>query len=300
MKRFGLFAVLMLLGSPADAGSYSFVIGGHHIHVEASRHCRSPACVSLSAPGLFGGHHWRDGDDDVDAAPERAAANPPVSPPVPAPAPVQTQAAACPPIAAAPAIVKPAAPAPQPMAAPPLVQAAKPASPSNTATTTASVAPLAAATADAARPAPAPQVAKVESNKSAPAAQPETQKDAHDDLAQTPLGDWRTEGNKGTVRIDRCGSALCGYSLDPSSHVVGEAVLINMKPKAAGEWSGNIYSRASGDTFYGTMAMQGANSLRVEACALGKYFCSGNLWSRIGAAPAKLVSYRQMPPVPGS
>jgi uncharacterized protein (DUF2147 family) len=297
MKRFGLFAVLMLLGSPADAGSYSFVIGGHHIHVEAPRHCRSPSCVSLSAPGLFGGHHGRDGDDDVDAAPERAAANPPAPLPAPLPAPapaaapVQNQAAACPP--AAPAIVRPAAPAPQPMAAPPLIQAAKPAPPSNTPTTTASVSPLAAATADAARPAPALA-------KPAAEAQPETQKDAHDELAQTPLGDWRTEGNKGTVRIDRCGSALCGYSLDPSSHVVGEAVLINMKPKAAGEWSGNIYSRASGDTFYGTMAMQGANSLRVEACALGKYFCSGNLWSRIGAAPAKLVSYRQMPPAPGS
>jgi uncharacterized protein (DUF2147 family) len=287
MKRFGLFAALMLLGSPADAGSYSFVIGGHHIHVEAPRHCRSPSCVSLSAPGLFGGHRWRDGDDDVDAAPERAAANPPVSSPIPAAAPVQTQAAVCPPVTpapvasvappappSAPVMDRPAVPAPQPGAAPspPLIQAAM----------------------------PVPQVVKVEPNKAAPAAQPETPKDAHDELAQTPLGDWRTEGNKGTVRIDRCGSALCGYSLDPSSHVVGEAVLINMKPKAAGEWSGNIYSRASGDTFYGTMAMQGANSLRVEACALGKYFCSGNLWSRIGAAPAKLVTYRQMSPQQGS
>jgi uncharacterized protein (DUF2147 family) len=281
MKRFGFFAALMLLGSPAYAGSYSFVIGGHHIHVEAPRHCRSPSCVSLSAPGMSGGHRWRDGDDDVDAAPERASANPPV----PAAAPVQTQAAACPPVApapvasvappaplSAPAMVRPVAPAPQPMAAPPLIQAAM----------------------------PVPQVAKVEPNKSAPATQPEAQKDAHDELAQTPLGDWHTEGNKGTVRIDRCGVALCGYSLDPSSRVIGEAVLINMKPKATGEWSGNIYSRASGDTFYGTMTMQGANSLRVEACALGKYFCSGNLWSRIGAAPAKLVTYRQIPPERGS
>jgi uncharacterized protein (DUF2147 family) len=121
-----------------------------------------------------------------------------------------------------------------------------------------------------------------------------------DEPAQTPLGDWRTEGNKGSVRIERCGAALCGYLLDPSSNSAGEAVLINMKLKAAAEWSGNIYSRASGDTFYGTMAMKGPDSLRVEACALGQFFCTGNVWSRIGATPSKLVTYRKVSSEPRS
>jgi uncharacterized protein (DUF2147 family) len=62
-------------------------------------------------------------------------------------------------------------------------------------------------------------------------------------------------------------------------------MLINMKPKAAALWSGNIYSRGSGNTYYGTIEMKGPNSLRVEACALGRFFCSGNLWSRIDANP---------------
>ncbi len=72
----------------------------------------------------------------------------------------------------------------------------------------------------------------------------------------------------------------------------------NMKPKAALEWFGNIYSRDSGNTYYATVEMQGPNSLRVEACALGRLFCSGNVWSRIGAKPEKWMTSRQTSPAP--
>ena len=34
-----------------QADSFSFVIGGHRVHIEASRHCFSPSCVSVSIPG---------------------------------------------------------------------------------------------------------------------------------------------------------------------------------------------------------------------------------------------------------
>jgi hypothetical protein len=63
--------------------------------------------------------------------------------------------------------------------------------------------------------------------------------------------------------------------LSPPSGSKGETVL-NMKPKAADLWTGNIYSRDSGSSYYATMTAKGTNSLRVEACALGIFFCSGN------------------------
>jgi uncharacterized protein (DUF2147 family) len=125
-------------------------------------------------------------------------------------------------------------------------------------------------------------------------------REMEDEPAETPLGDWQTDGNKGSVRIEPCGRALCGYLLDPSSNAVGETVLINMKPKAASEWSGNIYSRDSGNTYYATIAMKGPNSLRVEACAVGRFFCSGNIWSRIRAQPDKLTTSRQVSSEPRS
>jgi uncharacterized protein (DUF2147 family) len=315
MKRFGVLAVLIVLGSPAYAGSVSFVVGGHRIRIEAPRYCRSPSCVSISIPGIHEARRWRgrdNFDDHSDAAPEVAS----VKPPAPAP----DQASLRPIVPAAtkpsiepvatvspppPAIVRPAAPAPQETAAPPqpIVQASKTApiaplitlstaafvAPPTTPPKTSAVTPPVETPADAARPAPVapPEVSKVS-------------RETSDEPAQTPLGDWQTEGNKGSVRIERCGAALCGYLLDPSSNGTGEAVLINMKLKAAAEWSGNIYSRASGDTFYGTMVMKGPDSLRVEACALGRFFCSGNVWSRIGATPSKLVTYRKVSSEPRS
>ena len=106
----------------------------------------------------------------------------------------------------------------------------------------------------------------------------------HEEDADTPLGDWQTE-NKGVVRIAQCGKALCGYTLNPSSDDKGEAVLINMKPKTDTRWIGNVYSKDSGDTYYGTVDLKGPNTLHVEACALGRFYCSGNNWRRINARP---------------
>ena len=122
-------------------------------------------------------------------------------------------------------------------------------------------------------------------------------KTLHEEEGDTPLGDWQTE-NKGVVRIAQCGAALCGYTLQPSSNEKGEAVLINMKPKNDTRWTGNVYSKDSGDTYYGTLDLKGPNTLRVEACALGRFYCSGNNWIRISTQP--LVTQRQVESRPRS
>ena len=91
------------------------------------------------------------------------------------------------------------------------------------------------------------------------------------------------------MRIAKCGQSLCGYVLT-SSNERGEAILINMKLKTERQWSGSIYSQDSGETYYGTMAMKGIDTLRVEACALGRFYCSGNNWSRITRRADNLVT----------
>ena len=108
-----------------------------------------------------------------------------------------------------------------------------------------------------------------------------------------PIGDWQTEG-KGTVRIAKCGNALCGNVLNASSNEKGEAILINMKPKSDRQWTGSVYSKDSGGAYYGTMAIKGINTLRVEACALGRFYCSGNNWSRIAVRADNLVTSRHV------
>jgi hypothetical protein len=118
-----------------------------------------------------------------------------------------------------------------------------------------------------------------------------------EDPDDSPLGDWQTE-SRGMVRIAECGRALCGYAIKEGESEKGEAVLINMKPKSELQWSGSIYSRDSGDTYYGTLRLRGPNTLRVEACAFGRFYCNGNNWTRITSRP--MVSSRQVTPQPRS
>jgi hypothetical protein len=290
MKRFCALAVLMLLGSPAEAGdSFSFVIGGRHIHIERSRHCNSASCVSVSIPGVYEKRARRDryDDDDTRSAQPAASAAAPVAQPQVAPV-------ACAP-AAAPArpTASQIAAALQPQIQPPPVQsvavAAVPPPPA---------APPAGASPPSPPP-PPPVIARPAEAALPPepviAPPPRVNKVVHrvEQAPDSPLGDWVTEGNKGTVRIEPCGQALCGYVLDRATETRGEAVLIDMKSKTTSEWTGNIYSRDSGDTYYATMTLKDPNTIEVEACALWRFWCSGNAWSRI-PAPKRLLSSRQL------
>jgi uncharacterized protein DUF2147 len=287
MKRFCALAVLMLLGSSAHAGdSFSFVIGGRHVHIDRSRHCNSASCVSVSIPGIYekrarGNRH----DEEVRDAPLPEPVAVPVAPP-------PLAAVACAP-AAPPArpIVAQIAAAPQPQIQPPPIQSVAiaaapppPAAPPVVASPPSPPPPppVIVRPAQAALP-PAPGIAPP----------PRVNKVVHrvEKEADGPLGDWVTEGNKGTVRIEPCGQALCGYVLDPATETKGEAVLIDMKSKARSEWTGNIYSRDSGDTYYATLTLKDPNTIQVEACALWRFWCSGNAWSRI-PAPKRLLSSR--------
>jgi hypothetical protein len=267
------------LSTAADAETFSFTVGGHHISISASRNCDRAACVSVSIPGIVTTH--RRHRDDVIAAREAA----PVKPAPKAAAAIARAPAA---IAPAPPIVRAAPPLSPPaepvkMAAPekpakpsPPVQPITDKPPVEQAAQTPPVTPPPAAVLPTPDPAPALKVAEVV--------------DAERD--DTPLGDWQTEGRVGAVHIEACGKALCGYLINPSSQAKGESILINMKPRGDTEWRGSIFSRASGNTYNATMTLKSANLLRVEACALGHFFCSGNDWTRIVREPAALVTSR--------
>jgi len=301
MKRFLYPVVLMALSSSAQAGnSFSFVVAGHRIAIEAPRDCNSPSCVSVSIPGIYETRGGRDRDDDIDDTSDASDAAAPAKPSAGAQQQVST-----------PPIVQPASkPAVEPVAsAPPrpaVAQVAATAAPAVAALPPSKIQPANAQQPKPLQPKPLPATSSADKPTPAvppPAAAPrpvQVLQETDDDPAEAPLGDWQTEGNKGSVRIERCGLALCGYVLNPSSNTNGETVLSNMKPKTASEWSGNVYSRDSGSTYYATIAMKGPDSLRVEACALGRFFCSGNVWSRIAAQPAKFVTTRRTSWVPRS
>jgi hypothetical protein len=249
MKKLYILAALLMASTSAHAGhGVTFQINGERIHVEAPRHCDALSCIRITAPGYSGSignidlKGFGSKSKDDDVA-DTAPANP-----VPAPA--------------APAPVQAAAPRPaQPVAAP-AAPAAAPTTVASTAPAPADVAPSALAPAPVAA-SPAPQPAPV---AAAPAPAP---------APTTPLGVWATEENKGNVRIEQCGANLCGYAAKS-----GERILINMKPEGS-KWTGRIHDPDSGRNYDSTIAMKGANSLRVQGCAFGGMFCGGQTWKRV-------------------
>ena len=58
-----------------------------------------------------------------------------------------------------------------------------------------------------------------------------------------------------------------------------------------------VFSRSSGNGYYGTVTQKDGDTLRVEACAVGSYFCSGNNWTRVDQSravhPEKILTPRQ-------
>lgn len=268
MKRVCVIAVLMMCASSAHAGgSYSFKLGSHRVHIEKSRHCRLNTCISVSkgSRSLDWGRKRIDDGRDAAIAPKPVPAPPQVVSPPPPPAPPAPPPAATSPakiivLAPPPALQTASAsrtiaepPPPQPAEPPPARQASMP-----------SLAPSSSETVGSVRPASKADRVSLQPAEESP---------------DSPVGDWQTEA-KGTVRIVRCGDALCGHAIG-SSNEKGEAILINMKAKTNRQWSGSVYSQRSGDTYYGFMSMKGTDTLRVEACALYRFYCTGNKWSRI-------------------
>jgi uncharacterized protein (DUF2147 family) len=272
-KLLALAAVLMATSSACAGETYSFDIGGRTIKIETPNGCDSPSCVSVSIPGVYESGPKRgkrsridrDRDDDYDdRTPEQTKASPV---PAPQPAPPAATAARAP--ATSTQSLEPAngTPAAQPSTSARLAPTESVAAPS--------VAPAAA---PAPTPAPAAGLA-APVVAAAPAAAPVQNQQVpptSTNAATSPLGVWWTEEKEGKVRIEACGTNLCGYSMKDN-----EKILINMKPVADGKWKGRIHDPKSGSDYDSTIALKGSDSLRVQGCAFGGMFCGGQTWSRV-------------------
>jgi uncharacterized protein (DUF2147 family) len=295
-RLFPAAAILVALGSPVHAAeSFSFAIAGHWIHIAAPHYSTSPGMTHRRA------HPDKDRQMATSAIPQAASA--------------ASKPAAAPALCMAPAVpLQPVVPRAQQVVSPPQVQQPHiqpvkatpvPATPEPAPVTTAAITPPPPLPELPAPPPPAsPPQEVVPSVDAAPPVSNETPKIAkvsqeiEEQPADTPVGDWHAEGQKGVVRIEPCGRSLCGYTVNAATNAKGETILVDMKSKTASKWSGNIYSRDSGNTYYGTITMKGPDLLKVEACALGYFFCSATSWKRADPKPKKLISDRDAPVEP--
>jgi uncharacterized protein (DUF2147 family) len=248
-------AALLLASTAAHAGSngnsVSFQVEGKTVRIEVPKHCEQLNCIQISAPGLsksgfnLKGLNFGKSDDD-----DTADSTPPAKT-VPAP------------------VAAPQAPA---VAAAPQIQAAAPAPAALAQQTVASTTP-APVVHDVVPASPRPAPAEATAPQSAPSAAAPVAAPAV--AANTPVGIWKTEDDKGNVRIEQCGADLCGYAVGS-----GEKILINMR-RDDSKWVGRIHDPDSGRNYDSTIAMKGVNTLRVQGCAFGGLFCGGQTWKRV-------------------
>jgi uncharacterized protein (DUF2147 family) len=116
--------------------------------------------------------------------------------------------------------------------------------------------------------------------------------------AAEPLGEWRDEDGKATIKIVDCNSRLWGVvasesipgGIDKSNPdkakrtrpTLGMPVLLNMK-RASDEkekWEGKVYNAENGKTYDATIQLKSANALRVEGCLVWP-LCGGQTWTRV-------------------
>jgi len=243
MNKLYLAAALMMASTAAHAGnSIAFEIDGQKIRIEAPRHCNELSCLQITAPGLSKSSFNLKNLNLKGSTDDDDVADAAI--PVPQTNPALPQA------------VAPQAPAP----------VASTAAPAPTAVATAAPAPVSTDVAPPAPAATAPAAPQPAADAAAPAPTP---------APTTPLGIWATEEDKGNVRIEPCGQNLCGYAVGS-----GEKILINMKPEQS-QWAGRIHDPDSGKNYDSTIAMRGANALKVRGCAFGGLFCGGQTWKRV-------------------
>lgn len=122
--------------------------------------------------------------------------------------------------------------------------------------------------------------------------------------AAEPLGEWRDEDGKATIRIVDCNSRLWGVvasesmpgGLDKNNPdkakrtrpLLGMPILLNMKKveDEKDKWEGKVYDATSGKTYDSSIQVKAANSLRIEGC-VAMILCGGQTWTRVvEGAPA--------------
>ena len=292
MKRLLALAAFLLASSAAQA-QYTFQYGGHTIHIDPDR-------GTVSIPGVYDNtgrksKRTRNTDQDSSHKQPQAPQEAKVEPQAPA-APAETVTAPAP-QATAPLGPTANAPAPPPAttansapsdsaALPPPPAPPAPPAPSPGAQQDAALQPAPAtapsvvvlpapAAPQPPPPAPVPAPQQTATAAPAPAAAPVLRD------PNSPVGVWLTEEKEGKVRIEQCGTNLCGYSVDSKSNLNGEPVLINMKPGKDQKWSGRILDPNSGSTYDSTIALKGPDKLRVQGCAFGGMFCGGQTWTRV-------------------
>jgi uncharacterized protein (DUF2147 family) len=116
------------------------------------------------------------------------------------------------------------------------------------------------------------------------------------ETAEDAFGTWLNPDNGSHVSVYKCGDGLCAKitkitdaqktddkNTNPdlrSRPIVGLVIMSGAKRTGDNQWKGQIYNRADGNTYAGTLTVKNRNALDLQGCA-AVVFCKTVTWTRI-------------------
>lgn len=108
-------------------------------------------------------------------------------------------------------------------------------------------------------------------------------------MADPIEGMWKTQPDDGVfyhVRMQQCGSALCGVfeqkfegGQQVASPVIGKNAVFDMLPNGNGKYVGKAFKPSNGKTYKGKGELNG-ETLKMSGCVLG-ILCLSQTWERL-------------------
>jgi uncharacterized protein (DUF2147 family) len=143
----------------------------------------------------------------------------------------------------------------------------------------------------------APPAPVLEPSAVAAFAPPQATVSAFEASEPSPIGEWLVEDGEASIRIEECGSNLCGVvsgaknwnetdrnNPNPELRnrpIIGMPILLDMKPAKSNRWVGRAYNAKNGQTYTANISLNNSQSLRVEGCVFGGFVCGGQNWTRV-------------------
>ncbi len=116
--------------------------------------------------------------------------------------------------------------------------------------------------------------------------------------ADDAVGTWRHPENGSHVQMYKCGDGLCakiasvkdGQKTDDknadaakrSRPIVGLVIMSGAKKSGAAAWQGDLYDRASGKSYSGTVTVKSKSALDLTGCTMA-ILCKTVTWTRVVA-----------------
>jgi uncharacterized protein (DUF2147 family) len=118
--------------------------------------------------------------------------------------------------------------------------------------------------------------------------------------AGDPAGMWLSQDGDVKMKVSHCGNAICGNiawlkhpndehgrpkvdknNADPNKRsrpILGSAIVLDMKPDGANQWSGPVYNAEDGRTYSGSFIINGGSKAELKGCVA--IICKSKSWTR--------------------